>query len=281
MEEKKDARPAWHIIVPFYFGTNRWVTRKGGTPKRKKISYLKRTIESLNACIENPDIIIAVCNEKSAEMARTVYPNVKQIECPSKHLTYAPIIAVVKEWGISWPDSDIIMYNEDDQELFMSRSVADDIANHGNRFIFAPHRWERAFWLKEILHPHPLYHFFKKQRGVITNVNNNQSNETIHSFNHSYTEQKSWGAAFAACWAMQMGVLRSLDLSVPQELIALETSTQVVFSRNYPSLKLNLTDNDFTHFVVNHLSGYDFHRRIIYLGKLFPAKKEPSSKKNK
>lgn len=276
MDKKNNAGPVWHIIIPFYFGTNWWVTRKGGTPKRKKIAYLKRTIDSLTACIENPDIIIAVCNAKSGEMARTVFPNVKQIECPSKHLTYAPIIAAVREWGVSWPDSDIIMYNEDDQELSMSPTVAEDIENQGNRFIFAPHRWERTYWLREILQPHPLYHSYKKKRGIINNANFDQPDETRHLFNHSYTEQKSWGTAFAACWAMHMGVLRNLDLFVPKEKIALETSTQVVFSSKYPSLKLTLPVNDFTQFTVNHLSGYDFYRRIIYLGKLFPAKKDPS-----
>jgi|GEM_PF-1932720 hypothetical protein len=266
--------PTWHIIIPFYFGTNRWVTRKGGSPKRKKISYLKRTIDSINACIENPDIIIGVCNRKSAEMARTVFPNVKQIECPSKHLAYAIIIAAVKEWGASWPDSDIIIYNEDDQELFMSTSVADDIKNHGNRFIFAPHRWERVYWLRELLKPHSKYYYLKNKRGIINNVDENQRNEIVHSFNHSYSEQQAWGAAFAACWAMHMKVLRDLDLSVPTEKIALETSTQVVYQKKYPSLKLTLPKVDFTNFVVNHFSGYDFNRRIVYLGKLFPAKKE-------
>jgi hypothetical protein len=266
--------PTWHIIIPFYFGTNRWVTRRGGSPKRKKISYLKKTIDSINACIENPDIIIGVCNVKSAEMARSVFPNVKQIECRSKHLAYAIIGAAVKEWGVSWPDGDVIMYNEDDQELYMNKSVARDIEKHGNRFVFAPHRWERAYWLREILKPHSKYCFFKNKRGIINNVDENQCNEITHSFNNLYSEQHTWGTAFAACWAMHMKVLRDLDLSVPTEEIALETSTQIVFQKKYPSLKRALSEGNFTDFMVNHLSGYDYYRRIIYLGKLFPAKKE-------
>ena len=271
---RRPPAPTWHIIIPFYYGTNHWVTRRGGSPKRKKISYLKRTIDSINACIENPDIIIGVCNAKSAEMARSVFPNVKQIECRSKHLAYAVIVAAVKEWGISWPGGDIVMYNEDDQELYMRNSVARDIESHGDRFIFAPHRWERVYWLRELYKPHTKYCSFKNKRGIINNVDENQPNEIMHSFNHSYTEQHSWGTAFAACWAMHMKVLRDLDLSAPFEEIALETSTQVVFQKKYPSLKLALSKGHFTDFVVNHLSGYDYYRRVIYLGKLFPVKKE-------
>jgi len=266
--------PVWHIIIPFYFGINRWVTRRGGSPKRKKNSYLKRTIDSLLACVPNPDIVIGVCNEKSADMARKVFPNVKQIECPSKHLAYAIIIEALKKWGVSWPDHDIIMYNEDDQELSMDPSTARDVEAHGDRFIFAPHRWERTYWLREIMKPHARYSFWQKKRGIINNVDENQRDEIKHDFNHSYTEQQAWGSAFAACWATRMGVLRDLDLSVPAEEIALETSTQVVFQKKYPSLKLTLSKENFTDFMVNHLSAYDYFRRVIYLGKLLPAKKE-------
>jgi len=266
--------PAWHIIIPFYFGVNRWVTRRGGSPKRKKLSYLKRTIDSLKACVPNPDIIIGVCNEKSAEMARKVFPNVKQIECPSKHLPYYTLLAVIKEWGVSWAKSDVVLFIEDDQELYMSKSVAQDIENQGNSFVFAPHRWERVYWLKELFKPHPKYCYLKYKRGIINNVDENQDNEITYSFNHSYTVQQSWGTAYAACWAMHVNALRSLDLFVSPEKIELETPSWIVFTKNFPSLKLSLSKDDYTKFVVNHLSAYDYYRRVIYLGKLFPAKKE-------
>ena len=121
--------------------------------------------------------------------------------------------------------------------------------------------------------PRTIFLLAKKAR-IINNVDENQRDEIKHDFNHSYTEQQAWGSAFAACWATRMGVLRDLDLSVPAEEIALETSTQVVFQKKYPSLKLTLSKENFTDFMVNHLSAYDYFRRVIYLGKLLPAKKE-------
>jgi hypothetical protein len=259
----------WHVVIPFYFGTNYWVTRKGGSPVRKKISYLRRTLESLDQCIPGAEIIVAVCNARSAEIAGRIHPDVRMVECPSKHLAYAAVVAASANWGSDWPDTDIVMYNEDDQILAMDADVKKDIEAQGDRFVFAPHRWEQTFWLRELYKPHRTYHSLDNRKGIINNVPENGAVGQQHCFNRSYTEQSSWGTAFAACWAMHAGVLRRLDLSVPFDTIALETSTQIAFTKEFPSLKLTIPEEPFGSFAVNHLSGYDFHRRVIYLGKLF------------
>jgi hypothetical protein len=259
----------WHVVIPFYFGTNYWVTRKGGSPVRKKISYLKRTLESLDRCIPGADIIIAVCNSRSAEIAGRVCPVVKMVDCPPKHLAYAAVVTAARNWGNNWPETDVVMYNEDDQILAMEESVKHDIEAHGNRFVFAPHRWEQTFWVRELYKPHRTYHSLNSKKGIINNVPENGATGPQHRFNRSYTEQNSWGTAFAACWAMHASVLRRLDLSVPYDKIALETSTQIAFTKEFPSIKLTIPREPFRSFVVNHLSGYDFYRRIIYFGKLF------------
>jgi hypothetical protein len=259
----------WHIIIPFYFGTNYWVTRKGGSPVRKKTSYLKRTLQALDRCIAGSDIIIAVCNERSAEVAGRIHSVVKMVDCPPKHLAYAAVVAAAGEWGKHWPETDIVMYNEDDQILSMEEGVKQDVEAHGNRFVFAPHRWEQTFWLRELYKPHRTYHFLNSKKGIINNVPENGATGPRHRFNHSYTEQDSWGTAFAACWAMHASVLRRLDLCVPYNKIALETSTQIAFTKEFASLKLTIPKESFGNFAVDHLSGYDFYRRIIYFGKLF------------
>lgn len=259
----------WHVVVPFYFGTNYWVTRKAGSPVRKKVSYLHRTVDSLKSTIPGPDIILAVCNDRSAEVASTVHPNVKRLDCPSKHLTYASVVAAAREWSAAWSGRDVVMYNEDDQILSMDKLVRADIESHGDKFVFAPHRWERTHWLRELLKPHKVYTCFNGKKGIINNVQEGGAGGQRHRFNHSYTEQDGWGTAFAACWAMHLSVLRKLDLCVPYDKIALETSTQMAFTKEYPTLKLTIPDENFSSFAVDHLSAYDYYRRFIYLGKLW------------
>jgi len=274
MTGTNQAKPTWHIVIPFYFGLNKWVTRKGGAPVNKKILYLKKTIASLNNTIDNPDIIIAVCNDTSAEIAKTVHSNVKYVNCSSKHLCYDTVTYAVKEWGINWPETDIVMYNEDDQELFMAQSVQADIEAHGNTFTFAPHRFEQTYWLREFFKPHKSYHLLRGIRGILNNANENLGEKDLrHTFNHTYTEQPDWGSAFAACWAMHIGLLRKLDLYIPEEQRALESSTIMVYSGKAPALKLTLPDENPENFLVNHLSAYDYYRRIVYFGKIFASKK--------
>jgi len=269
-----ETKHVWHCIIPFYFGVNRWVMRRGGSPVRKKIAYLTRTVNSLKTCLPAPDIIIAVCDPKSAEVARKIHPHVEQIDCQSKHLCYASVLEAVRTWGVSWPDGDILMFSEDDQELFMSQSVRSDIERQSDRFLFSPHRWERLFWLSELIRPHRTNFFYLgNQRGIINNVPDVETADgKMHAFNHVYEEQATWGRAYAACWATQMGVLRSMDLDMPTERITLECATIMVFGKNFPVLKLLRSRENIKNFLVDHLSAYDYFRRILYLGKLFPSR---------
>jgi hypothetical protein len=259
----------WHCIIPFYCGTNYWVTRKGGAPRGKKRVYLQRTVDSLCTNLPHADITVFVCDRRSRETAAAVVAGVMRLECRSRHLPYQTLLQTVADYGREWPDDDRVLFTEDDQVLYMAPGVVEDIEEHGNRFVFSPHRWYRTYWLRELLSKPRSYDYLNGTQGVIDNYDRTPA-LPVHRFRHGYAQQRGIGGAYAACWATSMGVLRALDLHVPEERIKLESASFAVYSRRFPVLKPAIhTGTSLETFAVDHLSGHDFQKRIVYTGKMF------------
>lgn len=76
----------WHFTIPFYFGKNRFVAKKGGAPVERKVDYLKQTLVSIKRLPVNSQVTIYVCDQISYDKAMSVHPNVKLLDSHPLHL---------------------------------------------------------------------------------------------------------------------------------------------------------------------------------------------------
>jgi len=253
----------WHFIIPFYFGKNRHVVKKGGAPLDRKIDYLKQTITSINNLKVNSQITIFVCDEASNEQALKVHHKVQLINCHPKHLPIETVKTFQKWFIENGTDNDIVAFNEDDQVLYLSNKVIADIENAKDKVVFSPHRWAKLLFFFRIK-KRPLFKF-NGSWGILDNINKSLTGKDF-TYNYDYKTQDNRNSAYAACWMTKGNVFKTIDFNVPEELIELESPSFAVFDSGIPVLKLvNNKNQPLAHFLVDHLSGYDYNRRIIKL----------------
>lgn len=251
----------WHFIIPFYFGKNTFVFKKGGAPVDQKIKYLSSTLESIRKLEVDQRITIFVCNEVSRQQALTLHSEVKMLDCHPHHLPIEAVKFFQKQSEANIPDDDIIAFNEDDQILYLADSVKNDILNTTEKVVFSPHRWARMFYFFR-RKKRPILHL-KGVKGILDNFDKKPQGQ-IFQFNHKYVAQANRDLAYAACWFMKASLFRSLDFNVPVEKIMLESPSFAVFESGLPLLKFAVDNNEnIADFLVDHLSGYDYNRRVI------------------
>ena len=253
----------WHFIVPFYFGKNNYVVKKGGAPVLKKKSYLQKTIDSIKKLSSDVDITIYVCDENGYNEASTVHDNISRIDCHPRQLPIESVKVFQSWFKKRGSDTDIVVYNEDDQIIHLSENVKNDILNVKDRVVFSPHRWAKLFFLFRIKH-RPLFKLHGKL-GVLDNFDKSCDGK-LYQYNCFYQAQTKRDAAYAANWYMKGDIFKSLDFNVPVEDIELESPSFQVYHTGIPVLKLaNNKENNLADFIVDHLSGYDYNRRFISL----------------
>jgi hypothetical protein len=251
----------WHFIIPFYFGKNMYVLRKGGAPVSRKLSYLSQTVASVQRLGVDSQITIFVCDEPSRQQALTVHPEVERIDCHPEHLPLEAVKNYQTLFNTQISDNDIIGFTEDDQILYLADSVKKDILSTTERVIFSPHRWARLFFFFR-RKGRPLFRL-NGHRGILDNIDEQATGKEFQ-FNHRYAAQPNRNAAYAACWFMKGSIFRTLDFHVPEEKVALESPSFAVFESGIPVLKLILDGRQQPSlFLVDHLSGYDYNRRLI------------------
>lgn len=249
----------WHFIIPFFYGENQFVLIKGGAPVRRKVAYLRQTVASLQRLGVHSRITIFVCNEPSRQRALEVHSRVELIDCHPKHLPLETVKRYQTWFTAYGSQDDIVAFNEDDQILHMADSVRDDIENAPERVVFSPHRWSRQF-LYFRRKSRPVY-YLHGHRGLLDNIGN-ESGAAEFCFNHRYRVQPNRHAAYAASWFMKGSFFCTLDLETP--LVELESASYVVFDSGIPVLKLDPDgDQSLSDFIVDHLSGYDYNKRLI------------------
>jgi hypothetical protein len=251
----------WHCVIPFYYGENKLVLAKGGAPVSKKLSYLSQTIASIQRLGVNARITVFVCNEPSRHHAVKVHPTVETIDCPPGHLPLETVRTFQSWFRIHGSDDDVVMFNEDDQIVYMTDSVRNDIEHATQEVVFSPHRWSRQFlYFRRKGRP---VHYLVGRRGVLDNMEKEPGGREFR-LNHRYKVQSSRHAAYAACWFMKGSLFKTLNLRVPAESVELESASYVVFENGIPVLKLRTDDNQpLSAFMVDHLSGYDYNKRLI------------------
>jgi len=252
---------AWHFIIPFYYGENKFVLVKGGAPVKRKMAYLTQTVRAIERLGNDHMVTVFVCNEQSKQRALKVCPTVTMLDCPPLHLPLESVRNFQQWFRFNGSDDDVVAFNEDDQILYMADSVMEDIQDVQERVVFSPHRWARQF-LYFRRKGRPVFKL-NGRRGLLDNVDREQAGARFQ-FRHAYVAQTTKNAAYAACWMMKGSLFRSLDLSVPAENIELESASYVVFGNRVPVLKLRIDDQQpLSAFMVDHLSGYDYNRRLI------------------
>jgi hypothetical protein len=253
----------WHFIIPFFYGKNRYVTRRGGAPVDKKLDYLSRTVMSIRALRSDADIAISTQDAMSTEKAALVVPGVVRIEVPAApQLPYRSLIAWQRDRVTHFAPDDIVAFTEDDQILGIDRTVVDDILDNKDDIIFSPHRWSRLFLFLRIRH-RPLYRHLHRW-GVLENVNRKNPPAATHRFRHVYATQPNKFDAYAAYWFMRASTFLKIPISETPPGINLESSSFAVFESGFPVLKLSLADGENPgSFIADHLSGYDYNRRIF------------------
>lgn len=253
--------PAWHFIIPFYFGRNEHVLVKGGAPVRRKMSYLTQTIASIQRLGVDSRITVCVCNELSRQRALTVHPTVKEIDCLPLHLPLETVKNFQLWFSSHGSDDDIVAFNEDDQVLHVADSVKQDIVNTTQRVVFSPHRWARQFlWFRRKGRP---VFSLNGHRGVLDNVDMHMTGN-VYQFNRRYIAQAGRNPAYAACWFTKGSVFRAIDLTVPADNVELESASYTVFDSGVPVLKLSPDGRQtLSDFMADHLSGYDYNKRLI------------------
>ena len=190
-----------------------------------------------------------------------MHPTVQRLDCPPKHLPLETVANFQSWFRAHGSDDDIVAFNEDDQILYLADSVKDDMQNTTERVIFSPHRWARQFlWFRRKGRPVLYLH---GHRGVLDNIDKNMRGAEFQ-FNHRYVAQTNKNAAYAACWFMKGSLFRAIDLTVPVDCVELESASYAVFESGIPILKLSLDEQQpMSNFIVDHLSGYDYNRRLI------------------
>ena len=252
----------WHFIIPFFYGENKFVLAKGGAPVRRKLSYLRQTLASIDRLPVRSRITLFVCNEVSEQRARGVHPLVRRLDCAPVHLPLETVKAFQSQYRAQEPGDDIVVFTEDDQILTMADSVKDDIQDTTERVVFSPHRWARQF-LYFRRKRRPVY-YLNGRRGLLDNTDTAPDGPELR-FNHRYVVQSNRHAAYAACWCMRCSQFRTLDLdSVPMDEVQLESASYIVFESGIPVVKLRIDENQSPSlFIVDHLSGYDYNKRLI------------------
>jgi hypothetical protein len=256
----------WHFIIPFYYGKNEYVLLKGGAPVARKVHYLRQTVSSIQRLGVDARITIFVCNEVSREKALEVHPQVELLDCLPFHLPMQTVLTYRSWFEANGAGDDIVVFNEDDQIIYLSNTVKQDIATTTDRVVFSPHRWARQF-LRFRRKGRPI-HYLNGLRGILDNVDPTPG-EALYSYRHRYLAQRNRNAAYAACWFMKGSLFRSLPFAVP-EPVELETASYMVFDTGIPVLKPHIDGaQNLSDFMVDHLSGYDYNRRLV---KFFPKK---------
>ena len=248
----------WNFIIPFFYGKNKYVDKKGGAPLQRKMEYLTQTLKSIKELPIDSKVTVFVCNRISQEKALTLLPDVQLLNCHPEHL---PIEAVrFFQQQNDFLNDDIICFNEDDQIIHMSDSVRQDILA-SQEVIFSPHRWARTFYFFR-KKKRPLFHL-NRRRGILDNFDKNPWGKKFY-FNHTYVAQTEKAFAYAASWFMKGSLFRKMNFDIHAENIVLESPSYAVFESGIPLLKLaEEPQGNFSNFIVDHLSGYDYNRRLI------------------
>jgi hypothetical protein len=253
----------WHFIIPFFYGKNRHVVKKGGAPLDRKIDYLKQTVDSIKRLGINSHITIFVCDAASHEQALKVHNKVQLINCNPKHLPIETVKTFQKWFKENGTDNDIVTFNEDDQVLYLSNKIIADIENTKDKVVFSPHRWAKLLFFFRIK-KRPLFKL-NGSWGILDNINKTLTGKDF-SYNYDYKTQDNRNSAYAACWMAKGVVFKTIDFNVSEELIELESPSFAVFDSGIPVLKLvNNNTQKLSDFLVDHLSGYDYNRRLIKL----------------
>ncbi len=267
--DKSKRIPKWHFAIPFYFGKNRYVTARAGAPVNKKVDFLSQTIMSIVDRFVDPDIIITVCDPKSEQTAKKVYDSVVRIDCKPLYLPYDTVRFLAHKASAEWEPDDIAAFNEDDQILYISESVKEDIEQYGDRFFFSPHRWARTRFFNTIGKKPVLK--VNNRKGIIDNVDNVR-NGASHVFRRRYLAQNTQSGAYAACWASRctsLGVLDFPEYEKNAGRICLESASFILLHTSLPVLKLDLNTEDPKNFLVDHLSGFFYFSRAVSLKRLW------------
>jgi hypothetical protein len=251
----------WHFIIPFYYGKNQYVVKKGGAPVDRKIDYLKLTVSSIQRLGVDSSITIFVCDEPSRVQALKVHEKIQKLECHPKHLPLEAVKAFQSWFNNHGSPNDIVAFNEDDQILYLSDNVKADIQNTTDNVIFSPHRWAKLLFIFR-RKKRPLFRF-QGSLGVLDNIGKLPTGNE-YRYNYTYNIQVNRGSAYAACWFMKGYVFKIIDFTVPDEQVVLESPSFAVFDSGIPVLKLRFDKiQPLSDFLVDHLSGYDYNRRMI------------------
>lgn len=253
----------WHFIIPFFYGKNRHVVKKGGAPLDRKIDYLTQTVTSIKGLRVNAELTIFVCDESSKVQALKVHNKVQIIDCHPKHLPIETVKTFQKWFIENGSEQDIVTFNEDDQVLYLSDKIIADIENTSEKVIFSPHRWAKLLFFFRIK-KRPLFKL-NGSWGILDNINKTLTGKDF-TYNYDYKTQDNRNSAYAACWMTKGFVFKTIDFNVSEGLIELESPSFAVFDSGIPVIKLvNNNTQTLAHFMVDHLSGYDYNRRIIKL----------------
>lgn len=255
----------WYFIIPFFYGKNRHVIKKGGAPIDRKIDYLKQTLKSINNLKVNSYTTVYVCDDASYEQAIKLHENVIKIDCYSRHLPICTVQHFQNWFNANGNDEDIVVFNEDDQIIYLADKAIEDIANTKEKVVFSPHRWAKILLFFRIK-GRPLFRLEDKL-GILDNINKNLKG-TIFHYNYDYIAQDSRDSAYAACWFLKGKWFKTINFNVAEVDIELESPSFALFDSGVPILKLVVNKTQpLADFMVNHLSGYDYNRRLIKLFK--------------
>lgn len=251
----------WHVFIPFFYGKNLFVTKKAGAPVDKKVEYLKQTIQSFSKVGTSTKITVYVCDAISEEKALLAHNTVKKINCHPLHLPIESVKDFQEHCRQNTREEDIIVFTEDDQVLYMSASVIEDVLNCNEHKIFSPHRWAQTmlFFRKK---GRPVFKF-NGRAGVLDNMSFKENREIV-TYNNSYVVQEDRNVAYAACWFMKKAVFEGISFNVPAADVMLESPSFAAFESGVPVLKLSGGSNgEITDFIIDHLSGYDYNKRLV------------------
>lgn len=138
-----------------------------------------------------------------------------------------------------------------------------DIENTNDKVVFSPHRWSKLLFFFRIK-KRPIFKF-NGSWGILDNINKSLTGKDF-SYNYDYKTQDNRNSAYAACWMAKGNIFKEIDFNVSEELVELESPFFALFDSGIPVLKfVNNKTQPLSHFLVDHLSGYDYNRRIIKL----------------
>jgi hypothetical protein len=254
--------PHWHFIIPFFLGKNAFVHPKGGAPPSRKINYLTKTTDSVVRHfpdIYRDDIHIFVCDDVSEAAARDLSFGVHRLHCPPQELPYRTLCEAA---ALNISADDVLCFTEDDQVFYLADTVRKDIEDCKEDLVFSPHRWARTLLgLRTRKRPRMK---LNGVNGVLDNIEIKSATPRTRRFRHTYDVQDTRNGAYAACWAMKFSGFRKIDLELRQPPgLWLELPSFLVYEQ-IPVLKLSIrAGEDPAAFIVDHLSGYDYNKRVF------------------